>query len=66
MTSRYVNTGEFMSRRQINIRDWCLNKAGYMATDVACGWAGAIFEVTRPFGQEQWGQRPQKPKKSKV
>ena len=33
------------------------NKAGYTATEVACGWAGAIFEVTRPFGQEQWGQR---------
>ena len=29
------------------------NKAGYAATEVACGWAGAIFEVTRPFGQEQ-------------
>ena len=30
-----------------------LNKAGYTATEVACGWAGAIFEVTRPFGQLQ-------------
>ena len=40
------------------------NKAGYTATPVACGWAGAIFEVT--FWQEQWGQRPQKQKKSKV
>ena len=29
------------------------NKAGYTATEVARGWAGAIFEVTRPFGQEQ-------------
>ena len=29
-----------------------LNKAGYTATEVACGWAGALFEVTRPFGQE--------------
>ena len=29
------------------------SKAGYKATEVACGWAGAIFEVTRPFGQEQ-------------
>ena len=28
------------------------NKAGYTATEVACGWAGAIFEVTRPFRQE--------------
>ena len=30
-----------------------LNKAGYTATPVACGWAGAIFEVTPSFGQEQ-------------
>ena len=29
------------------------NKAGYTATEVACGWAGAIFEVTRPFRQQQ-------------
>ena len=29
------------------------NKARYTATEVACGWAGAIFEVTRSFGQEQ-------------
>ena len=28
----------------------------YMATPVACGWAGAVFEVTRAFGQEQGGQ----------
>ena len=30
-----------------------VNKAGYTATPVACGWAGAIFEVTPSFGQEQ-------------
>ena len=30
-----------------------INKAGYTATPVACGWAGAIFEVTPSFGQEQ-------------
>ena len=42
------------------------NKVGYTATPVACGWAEAIFEFTWSFGQEQWGQRPQKPKKSKV
>ena len=29
------------------------NKAGYTATPVACGWAGAIIVVTRSFGQEQ-------------
>ena len=32
---------------------WKVNKAGYMATPVACGWAGAVIEVTRSFGQEQ-------------
>ena len=42
------------------------NKAGYTATPVACGWAGAVIEVTRSFGQEQSGQRLQKPKKNKV
>ena len=29
------------------------NRAGYTTTEVACGWAGAIFEVTRLFGQER-------------
>ena len=30
------------------------NKAGYTATLVACGWAGAVIEkVTGAFGQEQ-------------
>ena len=29
------------------------NKAGYTATEVACGWAGAVIEVNRSFGQEQ-------------
>ena len=29
------------------------NKAGYTATQVACGWAGAIFEATPSFEQEQ-------------
>ena len=38
-------------------RRWKKNKAGYTATEVACRWAGAIFEVIRPFGQEQWGRR---------
>ena len=31
----------------------CINKAGYTAAKVACGWAGAMFEVTRLFRQEQ-------------
>ena len=30
------------------------NKAGYTATLVACGWAGAVIDkVTEAFGQEQ-------------
>ena len=29
------------------------NKARNTATPVACGWAGAIFEVSGTFGQEQ-------------
>ena len=33
------------------------NKASYTATQVGCVWAGAIFEITRPFGQEQKGPR---------
>ena len=40
----------------IFIRSNCFmrrNKAGYTATLVACGWAGAIFEVASSFGQEQ-------------
>ena len=41
------------------------NKAGYTATPVACGWAGAIFEVTRPFGQEHWGHKNEITKKVK-
>ena len=32
-----------------------LNKAGYTATLVACGWVGAVLEkVTRASGQEQY------------
>ena len=37
-----------------------------MATEVACGWAGAIFEVTRLFAQEKCGQTIKIIKKSTV
>ena len=37
----------------IETKTLILNKAEYTATLVACGWAGAIFEVTGPFGQER-------------
>ena len=33
------------------------NKAGYTALPVICEWAGAMFEVTRSFGQEQYDKR---------
>ena len=28
------------------------NKAGYTAIPVTCGWAGAVIELTKAFGQE--------------
>ena len=53
----YENNGDFTRERLYNSDNYLYhaykNKAGYTATEVACGWAGAIFEVTRPFGQEQ-------------
>ena len=43
-----------------------MNKAGYTATLVACGWAGAVLEkVTRASGQEPYAQKGQKRRKSK-
>ena len=42
------------------------NKAGYAATPVACWWAGVVFEVTRPFGKEQWGNKNKIMKRSKI
>ena len=38
-----------------------------MATPVACGWAGAVLELTEAFGQEQWIKKKyQKDKKGSV
>ena len=42
---------------------WTENKAGYTATPVACGWAGAIFEISGAFGQERYSQKPHKRQK---
>ena len=73
--SMYVEDGSAQSFCDLEIKSKCTsghmllyieNKAGYTATAVACGWAGAIFEVTRPFGQEQWGQKNKIIKKSKM
>ena len=37
------------------------NKAGYTATLVACGWAGALLEkVNRASGQKPYSQKAQK------
>ena len=33
------------------------HKPEYKATQVARGWAGAIFEVIRAFWKQQYGQR---------
>ena len=45
---------------------WRRNKAGYTATLVACGWAGAVLEkVTRASGQEPYAQKAQKRRKRK-
>ena len=42
-----------------------LNKAGYTATPIACGWARAVTEkVTEAFWQEQSAQKAQKRRKS--
>jgi len=43
-------SGEKMEGDGSNLRE---NKAGYTATPVACGWAGALIEVTSSFGQVQ-------------
>ena len=47
-----------------NNNNFNYNKAGYTSTPVACRWAGAIFELTRAFGQEKYSQRIKNMKKS--
>ena len=42
-----------------------INKTAYMATQVACGWAGEVLEkVTRASGQEPHAQKAPKRRKS--
>ena len=57
-----VHTWTIMVARKSVLMSLPRNKARYPATLVACGWAGAIFEVTRPFGQEQWTKKNHKKK----
>ena len=40
-----------------------LNKAGYTATPVACGWAGAKIEVTHHLGRSSEAKNRKNPKK---
>ena len=46
-------TGKTVECLCVCVVDLSINKAGYTATPVACGWAGATFEVSGTFGQEQ-------------
>ena len=49
-----------------SIRAFIKNKAGYTATLVACGWAGAVLEkVTRASGQEPYAQSSKNAEKVK-
>ena len=46
------------------IKECMENKAGYTATLVACGWAGAVLEkVTWASGQELYAQKAHKRQK---
>ena len=45
--------GEKLGKKGKTESDGRKNKAGYTATQIACGWAGAVTEkVTEAFGQE--------------
>ena len=60
------NTDDFQVGRPTAIVGWRQSKAGYTATLVACGWAGAVLEkLTRTSGQEQYAQKAQKRRKKK-
>ena len=60
----WINKQTDERTKKFNRDAWMhLNKAGYTATPVVCGWAGAIFELIRAFGQEQYGQKNEKNKK---
>ena len=41
------------------------NKAGYMATPVACGWAGAVFELPECLGRSSEAKDRKKTKQNK-
>ena len=48
-----VQNGLRQPNSRVQVTRGRIKKAGYSATPVACGWAGAVLEkVTRAFGQE--------------
>ena len=54
----WINKQTDERTKKFNRDAWMhLNKAGYTATPVACGWAGAIFELISAFWQKWYGQR---------
>ena len=59
-------TGLLYVRPCLILACWVTIKLGYTATPVACGWAGAIFELTRAFRQEQYGQRIKNTREGKM
>ena len=60
-----------LSKREHDLRQWKVrkemkfrrNKARYTATPIECAWAGAVCEIKKAFGQEQWAKIPQKCRK---
>ena len=49
-----------------NVRAFGKNKAGYTATLVACGWAGAVFELLKHLGKCSEAKDRKNIKKSKM
>ena len=44
---------------------WLINKAGYTATSVACGWAGAVIELLEHLGKSDEAKERKNIKKVK-
>ena len=66
MGSKKIRTEKEKERMDAEPERRRRNKAGYTATLVACGWAGAMLEkVTRVSWQEPYAQKAKKRRKSK-
>ena len=63
---KYLKNAGKNSEKKTRHRAFVVNKAGYTATLVACGWVGAVLvKVTGVSGQEPYVQKAQKRQKSK-